>query len=193
MNHIGTLTIETERLILRKYEISDADDMFRNWVTDPKACRFWGWEPHTNICETKALLRGWIDAYSKPDTYHWVIVLKDIWEVNSSQAIGYIYLTEIDDINKSVSIHYLLSRAFWNQGLMTEACKAVMGFAFSELHVKRIHTSHHIDNPASGRVQQKCGMRYVKTAYKHVPDCERISGDYCYYEIAVDNWLYTSL
>lgn len=42
MKHIGTQTIETDRLLLRKYEMTDVDDMFRNWVTDPEASRFWG-------------------------------------------------------------------------------------------------------------------------------------------------------
>jgi len=177
LNHLGTQTIKTERLILRKYKLADAEDMFSNWVTDPEASRFWGWEPHKDISETKALLNGWIKDYSKPDTYHWVIEHKNI-----SQAVGYIYFNEIDDTKESVSVHYLLSRKFWNKGFMTEACKAVIEFAFSELYAKRVHTSHHIDNPASGRVQQKCGMRYVKTAYKHVPECEQLSGDYCYYE-----------
>jgi len=157
--------------------------MFRNWVTDSEVSRFWGWEPHKDIEETKRLLTGWIDAYEKIDTYHWIVVLKSV-----TQAVGYIYLSDIDDVNDGVSMHYALSRKYWNRGLMTEACRGVLDFAFSELHVKRVHTSHHIDNPASGRVQQKCGMRHMKTAYKQVPDHEQISGDYCYYEITKDNW-----
>jgi ribosomal-protein-alanine N-acetyltransferase len=183
LHHIGTQTIETNRVILRKYNMSDAEDMFRNWVTDPEVSRFFGWEPDKNIEETKSLLSGWIEEYTKPETYHWVIVLK-----NASQAIGCIYLNEINNEDNSVSVHYLLSRKYWNQGLMTEACKCVLDFAFSVLGVKKVHTLHHVDNPASGKVQQKCGMRYVKTAYRQVPDCEQISGDYSYYELTIDDW-----
>ena len=65
MTHIGTQTIETDRLLLRKYEITDSDDMFRNWVTDPEVSRFWCWKPHGNIDETKLLLQGWIMIMSK--------------------------------------------------------------------------------------------------------------------------------
>lgn len=54
--------------------MTDADDMFLNWVTDKEVTRFWGWKPHENIEETKSLLHGWIDEYSKDDYYHWVIV-----------------------------------------------------------------------------------------------------------------------
>lgn len=72
LNHLGTQRVETDRLILRQYQVTDADDMFRNWVTDPEASRFWGWEPHKDIEETRSLLLGWIDEYSKMDHYHWV-------------------------------------------------------------------------------------------------------------------------
>ena len=183
INHMGTQTIETNRLILRKYEITDADDMFRNWVTDSEVSRFWGWEPHKNIDETKTLLKGWIEDYKKQDTYHWVIVFKNIM-----QAVGYIYLNELDNTNESASVHFALSRKVWNKGIMTEACNGVINFAFSKLHIKKINSCHHIDNPASGQVMRKCGMRYVKTEYRQILDCEEISGDYCYYEIETENF-----
>lgn len=76
MNHAGTQLLETNRLVLRKYDSSDADDMYRNWVTDPEVCRFWQWEPHKDMEETKTLLAGWIQEYKKTDYYHWTIVLK---------------------------------------------------------------------------------------------------------------------
>jgi len=182
MNHVGTYKLETERLILRRHEHSDAEDMFRNWVADPEVSRFWTWESHEDIAETKALLVGWIKEYVKPDVYHWIIELKSI-----SQAVGYIYLADIDDTKRSATVHFAPSRKYWNQDIVTEACKRVLDFAFSVLKAKRIHTHHHVDNPASGKVMQKCGMRYVKTKHRDVPDCEQISGDYCYYEIQADN------
>lgn len=45
LHHVGTQRLETDRLILRRYDVADADDMFRNWVTDPEVSRFWGWTP----------------------------------------------------------------------------------------------------------------------------------------------------
>jgi len=175
---MGTQTIETNRLILRRHEITDAEAMFNNWVTDAEVSRFWGWEPHKSIDETKEILALWIAEYEKQDTYHWILEHK-----GDAQAIGYIYLNEIDDTNDSASVHYALSRKYWNKGIMTEACKAVLDFAFSKLQVKRIHTCHHVENPASGQVMNKCGMQYTKTGYRQIPDREDISGDYRYYEI----------
>ena len=178
LNHIGTQRIETDRLLLRQNVMTDAEAMYRNWETDPEVSKFWTWDPHTHIGETMALLDGMIAAYEKPDNYNWVIELKE-----TSEAVGYIYLSDIDEVGESASIHYLLSRAYWNRGLMTEATCAVLAFAFERIGMKRIHTHHHIDNPASGRVMQKAGLRYLRTEYRQIPDCERISGDYCLYEI----------
>ena len=56
LNHVGTKTIKTDRIILRKYEMKDAEDIFSNWVTDCEVSIFWGWNPHENIEETKSLL-----------------------------------------------------------------------------------------------------------------------------------------
>ena len=143
--HRGTQTLETERLILRQYRLDDADDMFANWVTDREVTRFWGWEPHREIAQTKSRLQGWIDDYQRSDNYHWVIESKE-----KSEAIGYIYLSEFDEID-GCAVHYLLSRKFWNQGLMTEACGRVLSFAFAEVEVKKINSRHHEKNrPAVG-------------------------------------------
>ena len=60
MQHIGTKQLETKRLILRRYRMEDAADMFTNWVTDPVVAQFWDWKHHQDIEETKLLLRGWI-------------------------------------------------------------------------------------------------------------------------------------
>ena len=184
---MGTQTLETDRLLLRKYELTDADDMFRNWVSDPEVCRFWGWKPHENIEETKALLQGWMNDYDKKDNYHWVIVIKEL-----SEAIGYIYLNGINNEDRSASIHYLVSRKFWNQGIMTEACRAVLDFTFHKVGITKIHSYHHVDNPASGKVMKKSGMHYLDTKYKDIPECRHISGYYCFYEITLNDWKRTN-
>lgn len=183
LHHVGTRRLETERLVLRKHRMSDAGDIYHNWAADPEVCRFWQWEPHKNPEETKAYLSSWIEKYANPDYYHWIIVWK-----STLQAIGYLYLSDIDDINNSVSVHDALSRTYWNRGIMTEACQCVMHFVFAVLGAERIHSYHHIDNPASGRVLQKSGMHYIQTKYKSFLDCESICGDYCYYEMTSSDW-----
>ena len=102
LNHVGTQKLETRRLILRRHEMTDADDMYRNWVTDPAVSRFWNWEPHKNIEETKSLLADWIEEYIKSNHYHWIIILKSI-----SQAIGYIYILRTLMIQK-IAVQFIL-------------------------------------------------------------------------------------
>ena len=157
--------------------------MYNNWVTDPEVSRFWSWEPHKSIDVTKAILEVWIDEYENLENYHWIIIYKQ-----NMQAIGYIYLNNFDDINGGAQIHYALSRKYWNMGIMTEACKRVINFAFSDLNAKIVKSCHHSENPASGRVMIKCGMRLVEIKHREIPDYKQISGDYCYYEITAGNW-----
>ena len=152
LHHKGTQTLETDRLILTRYKTEDAEDMYKNWVTDREVTRFWGWKPHENIEETRLLLQGWIDDYKKADNYHWVIKSKE-----QSEAIGYIYLNEFDETESCAAVHYLLSRKFWNQGITSEACAKVLEFAFSEIGLEKVKSRHHEMNPASGRLLEKCG------------------------------------
>jgi len=48
MTHKGTVTLETERLILRRFTLEDAEAMFRNWVNDAEMSRFMTWQPHSS-------------------------------------------------------------------------------------------------------------------------------------------------
>lgn len=183
MKHLGTVPLETQRLILRRYQMADAQDMFANWLTDREVSRFWTWQPHTDISETKAALEQWISQYSNDNYYHWVIVAKQ-----NLQPIGYIYLNTVDNSLGSAAVHYLLSRPYWNQGLASEACKEVIEFAFGRVGFRRIHSHHHAGNPASGRVMEKCGMKHIKTEYRRLEQ-ERLCGDYLCYEILNDQGL----
>ena len=71
MKHLGTKTIETERLILRKLRVEDAEAMFRNWASDPEVTKFLTWPPHASVDATRELLSEWSDNYSKDDYYQW--------------------------------------------------------------------------------------------------------------------------
>ena len=70
MNTAGTKTIETERLILRRLVIEDAEDMYKNWASDPKVNTFMTWPMHTDISVSKALLENWISRYEDGRTYN---------------------------------------------------------------------------------------------------------------------------
>lgn len=161
----------------------DAEAMVANWVTDAEVTRFWGWQPHENIEETKRLLADWIAAYASQDHYHWVIEHKE-----TAQAIGYIYLNEFEDDANRAAVHYLLSRKFWNKGLMTEACTKVLAFAFERIGLDCVVSRHHEKNPASGRVLQKCGLRLVDTQARVFEDGAQLNGEYHFYGLLKSEW-----
>ncbi|MBE5800971.1 MAG: GNAT family N-acetyltransferase [Clostridiales bacterium] len=177
LHHRGTLPLETKRLILRRFQPGDAPAVFANWTSDPMVSRFWSWQPHQSLSDTQTVLTQWILAYQQPDYYHWVLVHQE-----SGQPIGAIYLADIDPDDQSASVHYLLGKAYWNQGLTTEACRRVLSFAFDDVGFQTIRSHHHRDNPASGRVLQKCRMAFVQSAYLET-STERLNGEYLFYQL----------
>lgn len=158
MNHKGTKTIETKRLILRAFKIEDAELMFRNWASDTEVTKFLSWATHENTDITKQVIQSWIDENSNCKSYQWAIELKEIHE-----PIGSISAMKIDDRTKSATIGYCIGRNWWNQGIMTEALQAVTAFFFDEVDMNCINACHDPRNPSSGKVMIKCGMTYEGT------------------------------
>ncbi len=154
MRDLGTETIETKRLTLRKFQANDAADMYYHYCSDPEVTRFMTWPAHRNLEITNRVLSSWLDQYDEK-TYMWAIVSKDIHEV-----IGTISVTQMDTKAKSCEIAYAIGQNYWNQGYTTEALKAVMAFLFEQVGVNRIWACHDTRNPASGAVMKKCGMVY---------------------------------
>ena len=158
MNHLGTMRIETNRLILRQFEKNDAVNMYKNWGSDSKTTEFLSWKPHKDVKETEEIISSWIENYEDPSIYNWVIELKE-----TQEAIGNIKLVRLDDVNASCEIGYCLGSEFWNRGIVSEALKSVIDFLFSEVHFNRVAAKHNVMNVASGVVMKKCHMVYEGT------------------------------
>lgn len=153
MNHLGTVTLETERLILREFVPEDAVPMYKNWASDPEVTAFLTWPPHASLHITEEVIRQWIRGYQKPDFYEWAIELKEL-----GQAIGSISVVEHDNDVGRCHIGYCLGKEWWHKGIMTEALGAVMTFLFDHVQASRIDSRHDTRNPRSGAVMVKCGM-----------------------------------
>lgn len=156
--HKGTKILETDRLILRRFKISDAEDMFKNWVNDSEVTEFLSWEPHGSIEVTNEILKSWVNDYLNLNCYNWGIELKDIKEV-----IGSIGAVSSDEPNYSCEIGYCLSKKYWGKGIMTEALKEVINYLFTEIGMNRIIAKHDTNNLASGKVMAKSGMIFEGT------------------------------
>ena len=159
MNHCGTQTIETERLLLRRFSADDARAMYRNWASDPEVTRFLTWRTYAGVGDGEAVLRDWVSSYAKEDFYQWAIVLKS----HGSDPIGGISAVRVDDAIDAVEIGYCIGRTWWRQGITSEALRAVMDFFFDTVGANRVAARHDPNNPHSGMVMRKCGMKYEGT------------------------------
>ena len=160
LNHKGTVTIETERLFLRPFTMEDTEAMFLNWANDEAVCRYMTWPPHENVEVTRELLTRWTGCYDALDYYNWAIVLKG----SNPELIGNISVNRIREDTLCATMGYCMSRAHWGKGIMTEALSALVDFFFDQVGFNRIDADHDIENPASGRVMEKAGMRFEGTA-----------------------------
>lgn len=160
MQHMGTNSIETLRLILRRFAEQDAGDMYHNWANDPEVCKYLPWGPHQDIQVSKNRIRNYMKYYENNNAYIWAIYLKSL-----NQVIGSISVEISNETQKSCEIGYCIGRAFWNRGIMTEALRAVMHYLFYEIGYLTIKAKHDVLNVASGRVMQKAGMRFEKIQY----------------------------
>lgn len=159
MHHIGTQTLETERLILRKTLPGDAEPMFRNWANDPRVTKFLTWEPYESVEQLQSSYHQYLlDNADNPEFYDWKIVLKSL-----NEPIGAIGVVDKHDDIEEAIIGYCLGFQWWRQGIMSEAFAAVIRFLFEEVGFNRIASHHDVRNPNSGGVMKKCGLQFEGT------------------------------
>lgn len=155
LNHKGTEVIETERLILRKFDYSDADDMIKYWVSDPDVQYMYSEPVYTTKEEVKELLKKYTDSYEKDDYYRWALIHKE-----KNVCIGQIAFFLVDNKNHFAEIEYCVGKKFQGSGLATESTCAVIAFGFETVNFHRIQICHKEHNLASKAVIKKCGFNF---------------------------------
>lgn len=181
LTHKGTQVLKTERLILRPFEVGDARQMYDNWASDENVTRYLTWLPHESPEATAKLLEEWHDAYSDARTYNWAIEL-------DGQAIGSIGAVKIDDLSEHAEIGYCIGKPYWGRGIMTEAAGAVIEYLFAQVGLNRIGICHAVPNKASGRVAQKCGMKYEGTKREFLKAHDGVFLDVAFLGITRRDW-----
>lgn len=151
LTHKGTQPIHTARLTLRRLQPEDAQQMYDNWASDERVCRYLTWAPHESPDATQQLLKLWSEAYERPDTYNWGIEC-------DGRLIGNISVVRCDETAGWVELGYCMGSRYWGRGIMTEAAGAVIDYLFRQVGCSSIRIAHAVQNPASGRVAQKCGL-----------------------------------
>lgn len=158
MNHIGTIRLETDRLILRRFTIDDAEEMFNNWASDDEATKYFTWPTHKNIEMTIGYINYCIQGYAEPSFYQWIMEIKETHE-----RIGNISVIKAIDEIDSLELGWVIGRKYWGKGYTAEAAKAILDVLFDKVGANCVYAVHDVNNPNSGRVMQKIGMKYEGT------------------------------
>lgn len=166
--------IQTERLVLRSYKLSDASEVFDSYAQDIEVTKYLTWRPHHSIEQTKAFVRDRVEAWEKGNDFTWAITLND------NALIGGIGL-QVKDF--SANFGYVISKPHWNNGYATEALKSIVQWALTQSRIFRIWAVCDVENKASARVMEKAGLIKEGLLKKYIihPQISEIPRDcFCY-------------
>lgn len=169
LKHQGTVTLKTERLVLREYRKGEEQIMFDNWTCDERVAKYTKWFVHQDVSETKLFLDYILSKNSLSD-YNWIIELDGI-------PIGSINVVESDDEAELCGLGYNIGYDFWNKGYMTEAAKAVVGYLFYEIGYRKIVAACDSQNPGSENVMKHLGMKKEGIRRQHIKRKDGSFGD----------------
>ena len=160
MNHpahaSGSDVLMTQRLILRRWNQKDAEDLYR-YACDPDVGPIAGWPPHKNPDESRAVIR---DVLNGREAY--AICLKE-----DRKAIGAIELklnghTDLTDRDDECEMGYWLGKPFWGRGIVPEAVTEMLRRAFEDIGIQKVWVGYYEGNSKSKRVQEKCRFRFQR-------------------------------
>jgi ribosomal-protein-alanine N-acetyltransferase len=149
--------LRTERLKLRRMTLDDAANMFV-YASDRNVTRYTSWQPHRGIEDAQAQLARVVARYERGEVAGWGVEFRA-----DGRFIGTAGYMRWDVDNRCAEVGYALSRAYWGQGLMTEALRAIVAFGFEQMQLNRIEAHCDADNIGSYRVMEKVGMQYEGT------------------------------
>ena len=151
------MILETERLILRRWKESDAEDLYK-YASDPDVGPIAGWPPHQSIEESLDVIKnvlGGKEAYA--------ICLKEYGKAIGAIELKLNGLTDMTEKDDECELGYWLGKLFWGQGLMPEAAKEILRHAFEDLGMSKVWCGYYEGNTKSKRVQEKVGFKYQWT------------------------------
>lgn len=174
-------TVETARLVLRPFALSDAADIQR-LAGDRAIADTTGNIPHPY---EDGVAEEWIakhqDIFDQGKGVHFAIAAKP-----DGHLVGAISLMSMVTGHQA-ELGYWIGKPYWNQGFCTEAGRAVLQAGFERFDLARIHSCHFRRNPASGRVMQKLGMKQEGCRRQHVKKLDQFE-DLVLYGILKDEW-----
>ncbi len=141
---------ETERLILRKPIPEDANAMFTGWAQDVDVTRYLTWRPYKSIEESHEIIRICLQLWEGDGDHPYVLPLK-----KTNLPIG---MLALHPDGFKVALGYVLAKAYWGRGYMTEASHTVIDWLFQQKEIYRVFATTDVENLGSQRVLEKAGM-----------------------------------
>ena len=148
------MILQTKRLILRPWSENDAEELYK-YASDPEVGPPAGWPPHTSVENSREFIRTVLSA---PETY--AVCLKENGKPIGSVGLHRNDLAEKDD---EYELGYWIGKPFWGQGLIPEASRELLRYAFEDLGMSRIWCGYYDGNEKSRRVQEKLGFVFHHT------------------------------
>ncbi len=147
---MNTPTLETQRLILRKFTKKDLKAIYEIY-SDLEVNTFLPWFPLKSMEEAEMFYeQRYAGKYRQKDAYAYAVCLKE-----EDYPIGYVNVSTEEEYD----LGYGLRREFWNRGIITEAAQRVIR-QLKEDGIPYVTATHDVNNPGSGRVMKKLGMQY---------------------------------
>ena len=146
--------LETKRLILRPWREEDAEALYR-YAKDPEVGPAAGWPAHTDVENSRAVIR---DVLSAPETY--AVCLKT--DGNPIGSVG-LHRNDLAQREDEYELGYWIGKPFWGQGLIPEAARELLRYAFEDLGMQTVWCGYYDGNVKSRRVQDKLGFTYHHT------------------------------
>ena len=150
----GTVELWTENLILRRYRMEDADELYRRFGTDPEMVRYSGWNPYATPEMSRETVRRFIESYGDEHSYSWVMDVEDI-------VVGTIGAYDYKD--DRIEVGFSVDRGWQGRGFATQALKKVLEYLLENEDISCVTAWCAAENIGSKKVLEKAGMRLVCT------------------------------
>ena len=168
-------TLKTERLVVRPFVIADAPAVQR-MAGDKAIARMTMNIPHPY---EDGMAEEWIgthaEKFAQRKSLGLAITLKETGEL-----LGAMGLEHLDNPHQRAELGYWIGKEYWSNGYCTEAAREIVRYEFAELGLHRIHSHHFAQNPASGKVMQKIGMKHEGRLRQHIKKWDRFVDIECY-------------
>lgn len=156
-------TLETPRLILRKVQPQDKQDIF-TITSDRSVVRYTSTLEFTKSMEdVELLINIMTERYDKDLPTRWVIFHKE-----DKKVIGICGFYDYVPMYARAELGYALSRSYWGKGVGTEAAQAVVDFGFKNMNLNRIEATCDPENRPSSHILEKIGMKYEGILRQHI-------------------------